>query len=496
MRNRLASSLIACAALKSRTWLLLLAGALLICVEVHAATVVAPNVSVNTPGGGAQLGPFSSDGSRFLNIYNSSEFASAMPQGGIITALLLRLDETSSGSLSVEIPELEIRMSTSPLSASAVSNKFADYVGADERIVFPRGAIHFETSSGPAGTRKPFDLRIPFSTAFHYLPSGGSLAVDLWTYRGSTEVLLIDSESAGVAGALAGPMFHGEASFDLPASIIQLEFEQVPEQAKIVLPSRTATKPGEGNQFSFQQSGARYLNIYDATEFASLPTGGGLITGISFRLDERASASQSVTVPAVEIRMSTSPSTSSSINEQPSRNIGPDETVVFRNGPLPLELQSSTSPEIPAPFSPVVSLTTPFSYDPSKGSLSMDLRTSTEYPGIVMDGDGNHAIALLGPLNLDLATVFPLAATVIQLQIVPTPLSAEIKSIRVLNTSVQIEFTFSGTPSALKLEACPTVNGVFAAEQNVVMITVSTNTVQATTAASSMNRFFRIRLDR
>lgn len=176
--------------------------------KCSGATIVAPNRSANEVGTGAQS-PAQS-GARYLNIYDASEFLSAMPEGGIITGIAFRLDESVQNAVSVTVPSIEIRMSTSPVTASSISMRFADYVGADETIVFPRAPMQFQASTS-AVVPHPFSEFIPLATPFTYDPRNGSLAVDLWTFQQSPQTLLIDA--GGGALAVGGPVTGDRAIF-------------------------------------------------------------------------------------------------------------------------------------------------------------------------------------------------------------------------------------------------------------------------------------------
>lgn len=103
--------------------------------STHAATMIAPSEAANAPGVGAQL-PFAASGARYQNIYNASEFINALPQGGFITQIAFRIDESDRSSFSAVIPDIEIRMFTSPSSAQNLSQVFSENVGRDARSYF------------------------------------------------------------------------------------------------------------------------------------------------------------------------------------------------------------------------------------------------------------------------------------------------------------------------------------------------------------------------
>jgi hypothetical protein len=113
-----------------------------------------------------------------------------------------------------------------------------------------------------------------------------------------------------------------------------------------VVPDGATTKPAEGSVTVFEGiGGGRYMNFYNGSEFTHLQNG-GFITGLFFRLNETQTIGRNVTIPRIEIRMSTSPaSVPDNIFPTFSQNVGADETIVY-NGAMHVDAQASTSPLI------------------------------------------------------------------------------------------------------------------------------------------------------
>jgi hypothetical protein len=162
-----------------------------------------------------------------LILYDSSEFRSAMPEGGLITGIAFRLDESIEQPLSVVLPDIEIRMATARRSPSDISFVFADNVGPDETIVFARGQAHLEASTSP-DVPPPFTQFIPLTKAFAYDPGKGGLAVDLLTDQAVPGRILLDTGGSGTA-AVVGPIGFERALGPLPGLIVELQFEAIPE---------------------------------------------------------------------------------------------------------------------------------------------------------------------------------------------------------------------------------------------------------------------------
>ena len=159
-----------------------------------------------------------------------------MPEGGIITGIAFRLDESIDQPLSVVLPEIEIRISTTPRSVYDFSFIFAENVGPDETIVFTRGPARLEPSTSPEVPR-PFSQFIPLNKPFEYDPRKGGLAVDLLNFQlptGTPGSLLIDAAGTGTV-ALAGSVGIEVAHFALAGLIIELQFTPIPEPAALSL---------------------------------------------------------------------------------------------------------------------------------------------------------------------------------------------------------------------------------------------------------------------
>src|SRR5688572_28736902 len=103
----------------------------LLVTALKADVVVAPNAFEDRPGTGSQ-GPFDISEGRYLNVYNASEFLPFMPNGGRITAIAFRLDESAPEGMVVHLPDIEIRLSTSSSMAPVIPFPFAANIGSDE----------------------------------------------------------------------------------------------------------------------------------------------------------------------------------------------------------------------------------------------------------------------------------------------------------------------------------------------------------------------------
>ncbi|HWY75251.1 MAG TPA: hypothetical protein VN281_06520, partial [Verrucomicrobiae bacterium] len=182
----------------------------------------------------------------------------------------------------------------------------------------------------------------------------------------------------------------------------------LPRQAvcdSIVVPNNYANLEGASNNAlpfdiaAQSLASARYEQVYDAGQFASIP-GGRYITQILFRPDTGIHGSPFSSTPLfVYIVLSTTPMPVDGLNATFGNNIGPDaQTVYF--GTLPLSSGFSGPANGPKAFDIVVNLTEPFFYNPAHGNLLMDVWNytsgSTTYFDAVLGGPTSRAYSLTG----------------------------------------------------------------------------------------------------
>jgi hypothetical protein len=146
--------------------------------------------------------------------------------------------------------------------------------------------------------------------------------------------------------------------------------------ANVVIPGAQATVEGNSsNCFPFGcVEEMRYQQVYDAAAFGL--TEPHLITAIAFRNDQSGDAFTK-NHPDVQINLSTTGAAVDGLDSTFANNVGADDTIVH-NGAL--VLSSPLAPQVgPKPFDVVISLATPFLYDPAQGNLLLDVT--------VRDGD-------------------------------------------------------------------------------------------------------------
>ena len=115
------------------------------------------------------------------------------PQGVLtITAISFRPDTANGGSFETENSSFLMRLSTTAVAGTDLSNRFLDNLGTDLTTV-KQGTVRLSSKSfdtpTPDGTPKAFDVRIPFDTPFVYdTTSGSHLLLDIYNEFGSTPV--------------------------------------------------------------------------------------------------------------------------------------------------------------------------------------------------------------------------------------------------------------------------------------------------------------------
>ncbi len=141
--------------------------------------------------------------------------------------------------------------------------------------------------------------------------------------------------------------------------------------SEIIVPNSLETTEGDvRNAFPFfanDPNGSTYQQVYSSSEF-SAATEPGIITSISFRLDESAGV-VSLTITDLKIFLSTTNASPDSLSATFADNVGPDETLVF-DGSLSI---SSVSVSVPNPFDTVIVFQNPFPYDPTQGDLLLEV---------------------------------------------------------------------------------------------------------------------------
>jgi hypothetical protein len=160
---------------------------------------------------------------------------------------------------------------------------------------------------------------------------------------------------------------HGILGFSLAAAGVVSQ--------QIVLPPALAGVAGSGStHVPFGRSTAMRLQAaYDPILF----TGPVVVGGVALRADEGETSAQKTV--DVELRMSSSGSGVTRLQETFATNRGGDETVVVARKLIDLPAISQT--QAPQPFSPPIAFDRPFAYAPAGGSLVLEVAVFGQTPG-------------------------------------------------------------------------------------------------------------------
>jgi hypothetical protein len=146
--------------------------------------------------------------------------------------------------------------------------------------------------------------------------------------------------------------------------------------ALVVVPGAQAAVEGNsdnGYPFNIDSASMRYQQGYAASQFSSL-AGPSWITQIAFRPDAPFGAVFATTFPSIQINLSTTTQNPNALSSTFASNVGGNDTVVFGLGALSLSSGFTGPAGGPKAFDIVITLTTPFLYNPADGNLLLDVR--------------------------------------------------------------------------------------------------------------------------
>jgi hypothetical protein len=144
--------------------------------------------------------------------------------------------------------------------------------------------------------------------------------------------------------------------------------------APVTIPSTVRDAEGNSdNLYPFNGGSMRYQQVIAASEF---PGGARTITRIVLRPDAADGVAFSETLSNVQINLTTTPKAPNNLSKTFADNLGGDNTVVFQ-GELALSSAFSSVPGGAKDFDIVITLQTPFEYNPASGNLLLDIRNSS-----------------------------------------------------------------------------------------------------------------------
>src|SRR4051812_19054558 len=144
--------------------------------------------------------------------------------------------------------------------------------------------------------------------------------------------------------------------------------------APVTIPSTVLEAEGNSdNLYPFNGGSMRYQQVIAASEF---PGGRRNISRIVLRPDAINGVAFAETLSNVQINLTTTPKTPQSLSKTFAENLGTDNTIVYQ-GELTLSSAFTDVAGGSKEFDIVITLQTPFSYDPAGGNLLLDIRNSS-----------------------------------------------------------------------------------------------------------------------
>lgn len=390
-------------------------------------STVAPAAFAQAEGDQSSTYPFGvTSGHRAMLAYDASSTADAT-RPVHITAVRFRPDGASTSIPSASF-DLSLDVSTSRNPATNLDRTFDQNHGGD-RVRVHDGPV--TTFGEPlTGTPRPFLVEIAFDEPFAWNPRSGPLLLDLRMRSQSGGVITVDAATSanGSLGRLLNTLDPNGATANFPVSGTQalgLVAELV--IAPLVSPSDLARAEGfSSTALGFGYAAAqRVMEIHDGSTFGD--GGRRLVSALAWRPDAgRALAGNRSFDLRVELSTG-APALSQTTSPQFEQNHGADRTVVFDGTWTPTAGASGQAR--PADFLAVLDLDRPFEFDPTRGSLVVDITIRSVsgggFPALDMGASaaGTRMLWALG--TPPTALVNQVAAPVLALINVPHPVLPE-----------------------------------------------------------------------
>jgi hypothetical protein len=151
-----------------------------------AATVVIPNVNQVAAGPSNQAFPLNQGNMRYQQVYAADQFGGLT---GTITAISYRIDEGAGVPFVANPIDVEVRLSHTTASPTALSLTFDDNIGADETLVFDGPLSLSSTGAG-------FDIVMDIDDVFNYT-GAANLLVEIKVF-GNASTTQFDAGGTGL----------------------------------------------------------------------------------------------------------------------------------------------------------------------------------------------------------------------------------------------------------------------------------------------------------
>jgi len=231
----------------------LIGTSLLLLVGIHSSQaaeikIVSPSSCRNREGEGAVEN--CCPAFRYQQVFPAEDFAALGNQPHWIVAFTWRPDQSVTNPLTVQLPDVQVRLSTTQRGPDDLSLQFDDNLGSDV-TQFYRGPFITvaDAHSGP-GPRAFYHVDYPAGiTPYLYDPSKGNLLWDLIAWQGESPARADQIPGMQTALYVSDPL--GSQGQRSPAAVFQFTFIPMPE---------LSNPTWSGGQFQFTLTGETNVN--------------------------------------------------------------------------------------------------------------------------------------------------------------------------------------------------------------------------------------------
>lgn len=276
--------------------------------------VLVPDTHELVEGDGAACVPFAlgcegaGDTGRFQQVIDATAFNGAM---GVVDMLVLRVD-CQVGSLELQGPAVEVRLSHTAAAPGSLSGTFADNVGADETVVLSTTSLPVFSQGMPANPPNPcprlLDVGIDLDNSFIYNGTD-NLLLDV-RVSGTAPGLFFDAVSnsavmsaVGATGAAGVEPLVADAP-STPALVVGLLLSPPDEDGDGVIdPNDNCVRVPNADQLDTDGDGHGDACVPPNLLASGATLGQGAIVGEGSRIDRQATVGEDATIGAdVRIR--------------------------------------------------------------------------------------------------------------------------------------------------------------------------------------------------
>ncbi|HAM72375.1 MAG TPA: hypothetical protein DCM86_12095 [Verrucomicrobiales bacterium] len=313
--------------------------------------------------------------------------AAFFPTGALwITELRFRPHTVAGHAFTSTLSNFQLNLSTARRLAGGLSSLFSTNRGEDV-VTVAEGPITLASQyTGTGAGPKDFDIVFPLARPFLYVPSEGSLLLEMVNRSGASSAVALGGVAVfgDAASRLTGSTasLNSTGSLDTGVDAVQIGYVPVLTPASrppppipagggpIQVPWARVAPSHEFASTTLTRGMTRTQERYSAKLF---PAGSMRLTGLRFRPDSLKGRAFPQAMADLDIRLSTVRPRGDGLSALFRWNTGPDETLVM-SGPVPLASAFSGASGGPKDFDIEILFTTPFVYNPAEGDLLVDIQ--------------------------------------------------------------------------------------------------------------------------